>query len=153
MMKVYWFEYEGLFLSKFVTNLVMRSNPAHELSFIFQLENMVRSNLNLSTSYGGPTDIKSLFGLLLVSFIWHGEKISLKYSLIGGGGGRLSFMSRQCRHRLCPNWLSQIFYSEAFIWGIIFFQMNDIKLILFIIYEALDGLEVTLTLGALIGKH
>ena len=63
---------------------VMRSNPAYDLLFIFQLENILRSNLKFSTSYGRSTDLKSLFGLLLVSFIWLGEKISLKYLLIDG---------------------------------------------------------------------
>ena len=57
----------------------MRSNPAHQLSFIFQPENILRSNLNFLTSYGRLTDLKSFFGLLLLSLIWLGEKISLKY--------------------------------------------------------------------------
>ena len=35
------------------------------------------SNLNFSTSYGRLTDLKFLLGLLLVSFIWLAEKISL----------------------------------------------------------------------------
>ena len=52
----------------------MRSNPAHQLFFIFQLEKILRSNLNFSTSYGRFTDLKSILGLLLVSFIWLGEK-------------------------------------------------------------------------------
>ena len=55
------------------------------LFFIFQLENILRSNLNLSTSYGRSTDLKSFLGLFLVNFIWLWEKISLKYLLIGGG--------------------------------------------------------------------
>ena len=63
----------------------MRSNPAHQLFFIFQLENILRSNFNFSTSYGRLTDLKSLSGLLLVSLILLGEKISLKYLLVGGG--------------------------------------------------------------------
>ena len=37
----------------------MRSNPADQLLFIFQLENIVRSYLNISTSYGLLTDLKS----------------------------------------------------------------------------------------------
>ena len=48
------------------------------LFFIFQLENILRSNLNLSTSYGRSTDLKSFLGLLLGVFLWLGEKISLK---------------------------------------------------------------------------
>ena len=52
--------------------------------FICLPQNILRSNLNFSTSYGRSTDLKSLSGLLLVSFIWLGEKISLKYLLIGG---------------------------------------------------------------------
>ena len=62
----------------------MRSNPAHELFFIFQLKNILRSDLNFSTSYGGLTDFKPLLGLLLVSLIWLGEKNSLKYLFLGG---------------------------------------------------------------------
>ena len=61
---------------------VMRSNPAYDFLFI-QLENTLRSYLKFSTSYGCWTDSKSIFGLLLVSFIWIGETISLKYLLIG----------------------------------------------------------------------
>ena len=61
---------------------VMRSNPAHDLLFIFQLENISRSNLKFSAFYGCSTDFKSFFGLLLVSFLWLGETISLKYLLI-----------------------------------------------------------------------
>ena len=41
------------------TTEVMRSNPTHHLFFIFQFENILRSNLNFSTSYGGLTDLKS----------------------------------------------------------------------------------------------
>ena len=63
----------------------MRSNPAHQLCFIFELENILQSNLNFSTSYGRLTDLKSLLELLLVSFIWLWEKISLKYLFLGGG--------------------------------------------------------------------
>ena len=62
----------------------MRSNPVHQLYFISQLENILRSNLNFSTSYGRLTDLKSLLGFLLVCFLWLGEEISLKYLLIGG---------------------------------------------------------------------
>ena len=51
--------------------------------FIFHFKNILRSNLKFSTSYGRPTDLKSLLGLLLVSFIWLDEKISQKYLLIG----------------------------------------------------------------------
>ena len=53
--------------------------------FIFQLENILRCNLNSSISYGRLTDLKSLLGLLLGSFIWLWEKIS-----------------RRCR----PDWLT-----------------------------------------------
>ena len=56
----------------------MRSNPAHQLFFIYQLENILRSNSNFSTSYARLTDFKSLLGWLLVSFICLGEKKSLK---------------------------------------------------------------------------
>jgi len=65
----------------------MRSNPAHELVFIFQLENILPSNLNFSTSYGRLTDLKSLLGLLLVSFnkIWLGENNFTKIFTLRGG--------------------------------------------------------------------
>ena len=56
-----------------------------QLFFIFQLESISRSNLNFSTSYGRSIDLKSLFGLFSVSFLWLSEKILLKYVLIGGG--------------------------------------------------------------------
>ena len=79
----------------------MRSNLARQLFCIFQLENILRSNFNFSTSYGRSTDLKSLLGLFLASFIWVREKNSLKYLLDGG----FSPMSRRCRQRLCPNWL------------------------------------------------
>ena len=52
----------------------MRSNPAHRLFFIIQLQNLLRSNVNFSTPYGRSTDLESLLGLLLVSLIWPGEK-------------------------------------------------------------------------------
>ena len=62
----------------------MRPNPAHKLFFIFKLENILRSYLNFSTSYGRLTDLNSLLRLLLASFIWLEEKISLKYLLTIG---------------------------------------------------------------------
>ena len=52
----------------------MRSDPAHHLFLIFQLENILRTYLNFSTSYGRLTDLKSLLELLLVSFIRLGGK-------------------------------------------------------------------------------
>ena len=58
----------------------MRSNPAHKLYFIFQLENIFRSNLTFWTFYGRFTNLQSLLDLLLVSFLWLAEKISLKYN-------------------------------------------------------------------------
>ena len=57
--------------------MVMRSNPADEQFFIFQLKNILRSYLNFSTSYGRSTDLKSLLGLLSMSLIWLGQKTSL----------------------------------------------------------------------------
>ena len=62
----------------------LRSNPVPTVLFIFQLKNILWSNLKSSTSYGRQTNLKSIFGLLLVSFIWLGEQISLKYLLISG---------------------------------------------------------------------
>ena len=38
------------------TSEVMRSNPAHHLLFIFQLENILWSNLNFSPPYGRSTE-------------------------------------------------------------------------------------------------
>lgn len=64
--------------------MFMRSNPVPAF-FIFQLKNILRSNLKFSTYYGRSTDSKSLFGLLSASFIRLGEKISLKDLLIGVG--------------------------------------------------------------------
>ena len=52
--------------------------------FYFQLDNILRSYLNLLTSYCRLTDLKTLLGLLLVGFIWLEEKISLKCLLSGG---------------------------------------------------------------------
>ena len=49
----------------------MRSNPAHQLFFIFQPGNILRSYSNFSGSYGRSTDLKSWLGLLLVIFIWN----------------------------------------------------------------------------------
>ena len=63
----------------------MRSNPAHQLFFRFQLENILRSNLNFSTCYGRSTDWKSLLGLKLVSLISL-EKNLTKIFTFGGGG-------------------------------------------------------------------
>ena len=42
------------------TSKVVRSNAAHQLFFIFQLENILQSNLNFLTSYDRSTDLKSL---------------------------------------------------------------------------------------------
>ena len=42
-----------------MASMVVRSNPAHHFIFIFQLENILRSNLNFSTSYGRIYDFKS----------------------------------------------------------------------------------------------
>ena len=69
--------------------------------FLFsKLENILRPYLNSSTSYGRSTGLKSLFGLLLVSFIiklLYGleKKIHLNIYFPAGGGKRLS--------PLCPN--------------------------------------------------
>ena len=92
----------------------MRPNLEHELFFILQLEIILRSNLNSATCYGRSTDLKSLLGLLLLSFIWLGERISLTYLLIGGGGERLSPISRRCRNCLCPNWLKSLWDDLLF---------------------------------------
>ena len=78
----------------------MRSNPEPTFFFIFEHENILRSNLNFSTSYGRSIDLKYLFGLLLVSFIWLAEKISLKYLLIDGG--RLALHAQTVTMTLMP---------------------------------------------------
>ena len=65
----------------------MCSNLAHQV-FFFLLENILRSNFNFTTSYDRLTDLKSLLGLLLVSFIWLGEKFHLNIYL--SAEGRLS---------------------------------------------------------------
>ena len=72
--------------------------------FIFQLENILRSNLNFSTTYGRLTDLKSLIGLQSVSFIWLGKKITKIFTY--RRGGRLS--------TTCPDWLRlKSFYYGA----------------------------------------
>ena len=58
----------------------MRSNTAHHFFFIFKSVKILRSYINISTSYGRSNDLKSLLGLLLVSFI--------------------------CLHRSCLDWLT-----------------------------------------------
>ena len=70
----------------------MRSNPAQWLFFIFQLENILRSDLNFSTSYGPLTDLKSLsLGLTFIirviisEFYMAWRKNFTKNLLIGGG--------------------------------------------------------------------
>ena len=74
---------------------VMRSNPAHQFLFTSQLDNILRSNLNFSSSYGRSNVQESLLRLLLVSFIWLGDKISLKH-LLPGGEDVCPPMSKQC---------------------------------------------------------
>ena len=114
----------------------MRSNPAHELFFIFQVENILRSDLNFSTFYGDLIDFKSLLGLSLVSLIWLGKKISLKYLFLGGRA--LIPMSRRCGHRLCPNWLRILkltkFHSPSYLLQIDWYQLLEFsyRLLLFL---------------------
>ena len=68
---------------KAMARIVMRSNP--ELTFFyFLIQKYFTIYYEFSTSFGRSTDLKFLFGLLLVSFIWLGEKISLKCLLPGG---------------------------------------------------------------------
>ena len=81
--------------------VAFRPNLVPTFLFIFQLKKMLWSYLKFSTSYGRSTDLKSLFGLLLVSFIWLWEKISLKYLLIA----RLDLRS-------CLDWL-RVKYSSV----------------------------------------
>ena len=61
------------------------SKPTHHRSFIFHLENILRSYLNFSTSYGSLTDLKPLLDLLFVSFIWLGENFEFFLMLTFGG--------------------------------------------------------------------
>ena len=56
----------------------MSSNPALQLFFIYQLENIFRSYLNFSTSYGRLTDLKSL----LVNFICQ-DGVDIAYAQTG----------------------------------------------------------------------
>ena len=60
----------------------MGSNPALQLFFIYQLENIFRSYLNFSTSYGRLTDLKSLLGLSLVNFICQ-DGVDIAYAQTG----------------------------------------------------------------------
>ena len=60
--------------------------PRANYFFILKLENILRSNLNCSTPFARSTDSESSIGLVLVSFIWVEEKISLKYLLPAGEG-------------------------------------------------------------------
>ena len=101
----------------------MRSNPVHQLFFIFQLENFLRSNLNLSTHYGRLTDLKSLLGLLLVSLIWLGEK-KLTLIFTSWRDGRFP-ISRRCRHRLCQNWL---IFKNLVVFFVIDFEILQLKI-------------------------
>ena len=60
---VWWIRFETK------TSKVMRSNPAHQLFFfIFQLENILRPNLNFSTSCGRLTDFKSFSEVIISEF-------------------------------------------------------------------------------------
>ena len=47
----------------------MRSNPAHQLFFSFQPENILRSNLNFSSSYGRSTDSKKTFTKIYIYIV------------------------------------------------------------------------------------
>ena len=47
--------------------------------------------------------------LLIVSFIWLRENISVKYLLIGGDV--CPPMSKRCRHVLCPDWLNNLIFN------------------------------------------
>ena len=87
-----------------VTRKVMRSKLAHAFLFIFQLENILRPNLNFSTSYGRSIGFKTLFGLLLV--LYGLEKKGLETVLF-----KRCPMSERCRHRLCPNWITRNFFE------------------------------------------
>ena len=82
-------------LDYYQASIIKRVRSCHRIPrtscfFILKLDNILRSDLNCSTSYGRSTHLKPLIGLLLVSFICLGEKNSLKCLLIGGQGGRLS---------------------------------------------------------------
>ena len=66
----------------------MRSNPAHELFFIFQLENIFRSYLNFSTSYARLTDLKSFKGYYKWDF--YGLQKNFHLNIYLSAGGRLS---------------------------------------------------------------
>ena len=72
--------------------------------FIYQLKNILRSNLRFSTSYSRSIDLKSLLGLLLV--ILYGLEKKFHFNIyVSAGWTFIHPMSRRCRHRLCPYWL------------------------------------------------
>ena len=77
---------------------------------IFLLENILRSNLNFSTSYGRLTDLKSVLGLFLVSFIWLWVKFHFTKILTYRRG---TFVP-PCLdgHRSCPEWLNSTFFAS-----------------------------------------
>ena len=96
----------------------MRSIPAHKLSFIFEIENILWSYFNFSTSYGRSTDLKSLVGLLLVSLNGSEKKKFTKiftYRRVGVPHAQTvstSFMSKLVNEknkisRLRPKWTTK----------------------------------------------
>ena len=64
----------------------MRSNPTHHLFFIFQLDNILRSNLNFSNSY------------MAFYMAWRKNYTQILTYWRGD-------LSRRFRHRLCTDWL------------------------------------------------
>ena len=102
-----------------------KSHAQHVFS-IFQLENILRSNLNFSTSYGHLTDLKSLLGLLLVSFPCLSEK-NFTEIFTCRRGDVCPLMSKR-RLRSFPDLLNlfiQIWTSENFF-NLIFYIQNKV---------------------------
>ena len=65
---------------------VMRSSPAYEFLFIFQLENILRSNLKFSTSYGLLDRFKVHIRVITSDFFmaWRNNFIKIFTYRLGG---------------------------------------------------------------------
>ena len=90
----------------------MRSKPAHDLLLIFKTRKYFTTLFKFLDFLRSLDRFKVLIWVIISefyykTFIWLGEKNSLKYLLPGGGGETfVPPMSKQCRHRLCPKWLT-----------------------------------------------
>ena len=104
------------------TSEVMRSNLTHLLFLIFQVENILLSNLNFSTFYSRSTDLKSRVIISAFHMAW-GKNFSKIFTYRRGG----AFLPhvQTVRHRLCPNWLRRLKF-KAFLNSLLqtFFHEN-----------------------------